>query len=410
MAEREESALLLHARNAHRFVASAFAEANVQGADALAGAPTAVALGAVHEIDAFLLRAILAVRFEAFHVIGIVTRASPADFVPTREVAHLAVDFVAVGTVAKDQLILRVFAPATHEIVTRVARRALSFGNADRAEHLSAVLADFHLRSGRVTVAVIVLVAVATPEVKAGSVFGEVQKPNLFVNPLQHKAVALHRFAENFLLAYRETLLESAYVPIPRVTYAAPGEAQTSKTLLFRTSLHADETHELTNIGNVYAGAVREFEAFERGELRGDTFASSRFVLSFRLVVRVCFAGEKVSNERKGGVSDLEVLDVAAVAEEALEALVRESLTELAVEHEVAGTPGTLGRDGVLPDLRHAREREAVSGAGDLLEDGRGDALVHVKGGLVLVRLGLDLGLGFSPGLGLLGVGAAGAW
>jgi hypothetical protein len=219
MAEREESALLLHARNAHRFVASAFAEANVQGADALAGAPTAVALGAVHEIDAFLLRAILAVRFEAFHVIGIVTRASPADFVPTREVAHLAVDFVAVGTVAKDQLILRVFAPATHEIVTRVARRALSVDNADRAEHLSAVLADFHLRSGRETVAATApfLVAVAMPEVKASSVFGEVQKLNLFVNPLQHfifffVAVALHRFEENSLLVDRETLVEIGYV------------------------------------------------------------------------------------------------------------------------------------------------------------------------------------------------------
>ena len=388
IAEREVSALLLHARSAHRFGASTFAEANVQGADALAGAPTAVALAAVHEIDAFLRRAIIAVRFEAFPVIGIVTRASPADFVPTGEVAHLAVDVVAIGTVAKDQMILRV-ALATHEKVTRVARRAHGVGNAVRAEHLSAALADFHLRSGRVTVAVIVLVAVATPEVKAGSVFGEVPKLNLFVNPLQQKAVALHRFVENFLLAYRETLLESVYVQW--VTYAAPGEAQTPKTLLFRTSLHADETHEVSNIGNVYAGAVREFEAFERGELRGDTFA-----------------GEKVSNERKGGVSDLEVLDVAAVAEEALEALVSESLTELAVEHEVAGTPGTLGRDGVLPDLRHAREREAVSGAGDLLEDGRGDALVHVKGGLVLVRLGLDLGLGFSPGLGLLGVGAGG--
>ena len=322
--------------------------------------------------------------------------ASPADVNLPLGFALLAVDVVAIGTVAKDELIeILHVALATHEKVTCVARRAPGVGNAVRAEHLSAVLADFHLRSGRETVAATApfLVSVAMPEVKAGSVFGEVQKLNLFVNPLQHFAVALHRFVENFLLVDRETLLESVYAPhsILAALGAALGEAQKPKTLLFRTSLHADETHELSNIGNVYAGAVREFEAFERGELRGDTFA-----------------GEKVSNERKGGVPDLEVLDVAAVAEEALEALVRESLTELAVEHEVAGTPGTLGRDGVLPDLRHAREREAVSGAGDLLEDGRGDALVHVKGGFVLVHLGLDLGLGFSPGLGLLGVGAGG--
>jgi hypothetical protein len=43
------------------------------------------------------------------------------------------------------------------------------------------------------------------------------------------------------------------------------------------------------------------------------------------------------------------VLDLDAVVEEAPEALVRESLTELAVEHEVAGTPRALGGDGVLP-------------------------------------------------------------
>ena len=271
--------------------------------------------------------------------------ASPADVNLPLGFALLAVDVVAIGTVAKDELIeILHVALATHEKVTCVARRAPGVGNAVRAEHLSAVLADFHLRSGRETVAATApfLVSVAMPEVKAGSVFGEVQKLNLFVIPLQHKAVALDRFVENFLLVDRETLLESVYAlhSILAALGAALGEAQKPKTLLFRTSLHADETHELSNIGNVYAGAVREFKAFERGELRGDTFA-----------------GEKVSNERKGGVSDLEVLDVAAVAEEALEALVRESLTELAVEHEIAGTPGTLGRDGVLPDLRHARTR-----------------------------------------------------
>ena len=121
--------------------------------------------------------------------------ASPADVNLPLGFALLAVDVVAIGTVAKDELIeILHVALATHEKVTCVARRAPGVGNAVRAEHLSAVLADFHLRSGRETVAATApfLVSVAMPEVKAGSVFGEVQKLNLFVNPLQHKAVALH--------------------------------------------------------------------------------------------------------------------------------------------------------------------------------------------------------------------------
>lgn len=183
--------------------------------------------------------------------------ASPADVNLPLGFALLAVDVVAIGTVAKDELIeILHVALATHEKVTCVARRAPGVGNAVRAEHLSAVLADFHLRSGRVTVAATApfLVSVAKPEVKAGSVFGEVQKLNIFVNPLQHKAVALHRFVENFLLVDRETLLESVYAALHSILAAldaALGEAQKPKTLLFRTSLHADETHELSNIGNV---------------------------------------------------------------------------------------------------------------------------------------------------------------
>ena len=64
------------------------------------------------------------------------------------------------------------------------------------------------------------------------------------------------------------------------------------------------------------------------------------------------------------------------------------------------------------PATRACTTRPFVSRRRSRRMDGRGDALVHVKGGHCIVRLGLDLGvrlvLGVSFGLGLLGVGAGG--
>jgi|TARA_B110000238_G_scaffold54502_1_gene59650 hypothetical protein len=73
-----------------------------------------------------------------------------------------------------------------------------------------------------------------------------------------------------------------------------------------------------------------------------------------------------------------------------MEALVRDLLAELAVEHDVAGTPAPVTRGDFSPRPRNCGECEAVSGVFDVGEDRCGDALVDVEGGCQVVRI--DLG------------------
>jgi hypothetical protein len=101
------------------------------------------------------------------------------------------------------------------------------------------------------------------------------------------------------------------------------------------------------------------------------------------------------------------VLHVAAVSQQVLEALVRDLLAELAVEHEVARAPAPVKRGDFSPHPRRAGECEAVPCVCDVREDGGSDALVDVESSLARVSI-VALALffrarAFLPGIALEG-------